>query len=63
MNKMYGKRQPSKTLQPVPLLTKWRDIIPQDVVKSRRCEIRVQTFPSGLKFDTYIGSSAEEMSG
>ena len=38
-----------------------RKILPQDLVKSRSHEIRVQIFPIALKFDRYLGSSAAEM--
>ena len=40
-----------------PLFTKRTDFLPQDLVKSRSCKIRVQTFPIALKFD----SSTAEM--
>ena len=38
-----------------PLVTKWTDVLPQDLVKSRSRKIQVYTF---LKFDRHIGNSA-----
>ena len=46
---------------PGPLFTKRTDVLPQDLMKSRNREIRIQTFPIALKFDKHIGSSAAEM--
>ena len=37
------------------------DVLPQDLVKSRSREIRIQTFPIALKFDRHLGSSAGKM--
>ena len=44
-----------------PLFTKPTDVLPQDFVKSRSCEIQVYTFPIVLKFDGHLSSSAAEM--
>ena len=44
-----------------PLFTKRTDVLPQDLMKSRSREIRVDTFPIALKFDRQLGSSAAEM--
>ena len=44
------------------LFTKRADVLPQDLAKSRSCEIRVYTFPIVLKFDRHLGSTAAEMS-
>ena len=46
---------------PGPLFTRRTDVLPQDLVKSRRREIRVQTFPIALKFDRHLGSSAAKL--
>ena len=44
-----------------PLYTKRTDVLPQDLAKSRSCEIRGWTFPTVLKFDRHLGSSAAEV--
>ena len=44
-----------------PLFIKRTGVLSQDLVKSRSREIRVKTFPSALKFDRHLGSSAAEM--
>ena len=46
-------------IYPGPLFIK-RTVLPQDLVKSRSHEIRVQAFPIALKFDRHINSSAVE---
>ena len=44
-----------------PLLTKRTDVLPQDLMKSRRREIRVETCPIALLFDRQLGCSVAEM--
>ena len=44
-----------------PLFTKRMDVLPQDVVKSRRREIRVWNFPIALKIDRHLGSCIAEL--
>ena len=44
-----------------PLFTRQTDILPQDLVKSRRCKIWVYTFPIALKFNRHLSSNAAEM--
>ena len=39
---------------PGPLFTKRADVLPQDFVKSRIREVRVQTFPIALKFHRHM---------
>ena len=43
------------------LFTKWTDVLPQDLMKSRSCEITDSTFAIALKFDSQLGSSAGKM--
>ena len=44
------------------LLTKRRDVLPQDLVKSRRREIECYTDDIALKFDRHLGSAAVDVS-
>ena len=46
-----------KDSYPGTLFTKRTGVLTQDLVKPRRREIRVQTFPIALKFDRHLGSS------
>ena len=46
---------------PGPLFTKWADILPQDLVKSRSRKIGVWTFPIAFKFDRQLASRVVEM--
>ena len=43
------------------LFTKRTDALPQDLVKSRSREIRVEIFSIALKFDRHLDSSTAEM--
>ena len=45
----------------VPLFTKRKNVLPQDLLKFRSREIRVYTFPIALKLNKHLGSSAAEM--
>ena len=48
-------------IRPGPLLTKRTDVLPLDLAKSRSREIRAWSFPTALKFDGHLGSTATEM--
>ena len=44
-----------------PLFTKWTNVLPQDRVKPRSREIRIETFPTTLKIDRHFGRNAADM--
>ena len=51
---------PFPNLEAGPIFTKWRDVLPQDLVKSRSREIGCCNNPVALKFDRHLGSDAAE---
>ena len=49
--------------KPGPLFTKQMDFLPQDLVKSRSCEIGCYNHHVALKFDRHLNSAAAEVPG
>ena len=46
-----------------PLFTKRTGVLPQGLMKSRNCEIRIETFPITLKFDCSAAEIPERCEG